>query len=111
MQNIDHTKNIIQLGNVSFAYNHEEVISHVSLAIHKGDYLGIVGPNGGGKSTLLKIRIGLLKPKKGTVQLFGQDIASFKDWSKIGYVAQKATYIDANFPITVEEVVSMGRYG
>ncbi len=110
MQQVDHTKNIIELHEVSFAYATEEVVKDVSLNIHKGDYVGIVGPNGGGKSTLLKLMLGLLKPQKGRVKLFGQDIDHFKDWSKIGYVPQK-TYVEMNFPVTVEEVVAMGRYG
>ncbi len=110
MQQVNHTNTIIELNNVSFSYTTEEVVKNVSLQIHKGDYLGIIGPNGGGKSTLLKLMLGVLKPTQGTVKLFGQDIKHFKDWSKIGYVPQK-TYFDMNFPVTVEEVVAMGRYG
>lgn len=110
MQQVNHTHTIIELDNVSFAYTNEEVIKEVTLQIHKGDYVGLIGPNGGGKSTLLKLMLGVLKPTKGTVRLFGQDLKHFKDWSKIGYVPQK-TYFDINFPVTVEEVVAMGRYG
>ncbi|HSW97972.1 MAG TPA: metal ABC transporter ATP-binding protein [Candidatus Saccharimonadales bacterium] len=110
MQQIDHTKNIIELSNISFSYGEESVLTDITLAIHKGDYLGIIGPNGGGKSTLLKIMLGLLTPKTGTVKLFNKDISKFKDWSKIGYVSQKVTHIDENYPMTVEEIVSMGRF-
>src|SRR5437868_8277495 len=110
MQQIDHSYTIIELHNVSFSYNHEEVVKDVSLQVHKGDYVGIIGPNGGGKSTLLKLMLGVLKPTNGTVRLFGQDIKHFKEWSKIGYVPQK-TFFDMNFPVTVEEVAAMGRYG
>ena len=106
---IDHTKTIIELQKISFSYTNEEAVKDVSLSIHKGDYVGIIGPNGGGKSTLLKLMLGLLKPQKGTIQLFGVDINQFKDWYKIGYVPQK-NYVEVNFPITVEEVVAMGRY-
>jgi zinc transport system ATP-binding protein len=60
---------------------------------------------------LLKIMLGLLPPRSGTVTLFGKDIRYFSDWQKIGYVPQKATGFDAQFPATVEEVVRMGRYG
>jgi zinc transport system ATP-binding protein len=108
---VDHTKNIIELHNVSFSYGDEEVLKNVDLNIHKGDYMGIIGPNGGGKTTLLKIMLGLIKPDKGTVKLFGQDLQKFRDWSKIAYVQQKATNFDPAFPITVQEVVEMGRYG
>ncbi|OGH10845.1 MAG: zinc ABC transporter ATP-binding protein [Candidatus Levybacteria bacterium RIFCSPHIGHO2_01_FULL_36_15] len=110
MQHVDHAHTIIELDRVCFSYTNEEVIKDVSLEIHKGDYVGIVGPNGGGKSTLLKLMLGILKPNDGTVRLFGSDIKDFKDWSKIGYVPQK-TYIEINFPVIVEELVAMGRYG
>ncbi len=110
MQQLDHSHTIIQLDKVSFTYTTEEVVKDVSLEIHKGDYVGIVGPNGGGKTTLLKLMLGILQPDKGTVSLFGKEINNFKDWSKIGYVPQR-TYIEMNFPVTVEEIVSMGRYG
>lgn len=109
---VDHTKNIIELRNICFAYNHKPwVLKDINLDIHQGDYLGIIGPNGGGKTTLLKIILGLLKPSEGIVKLFGTDIQTFKDWYKIGYVAQKAVNFDANFPLTVEEAVAQGRYG
>jgi zinc transport system ATP-binding protein len=105
----DHTNTIIELQNVSFSYSNEVVLKDITLSIHKGDYVGIVGPNGGGKSTLLKIMLGVLKPQKGIIKLFGVDINNFKEWYKIGYVPQK-TYVEINFPITVEEVVAMGRF-
>ncbi|CAN5356022.1 metal ABC transporter ATP-binding protein [soil metagenome] len=107
--NIDHTKNIIDASNISFAYEDNKVLKDVSLCIHQGDYLGVVGPNGGGKTTLIKIILGLLKPDSGTINMFGIDQNKFKDWHKIGYVAQKATSFDLRFPITVREVVGMGR--
>lgn len=108
---VDHTKNIIELSDVSFQYDREEVLKDITFNLHQGDYLGIIGPNGGGKTTLLKIMVGLLKPHQGTVKLFGKPIAEFRDWYKIGYVPQKVVNFDTNFPITVEEVVAMGRYG
>jgi zinc transport system ATP-binding protein len=111
MRTIDHTKNIVEVKNVSFAYGDTEVLKDVSLNIHKGDYLAIIGPNGGGKTTLLKIMLGLLKPTQGTVNLFGQNIRDFKHWPKIGYVPQKVVRFDSQFPATVDEVVSMGLYG
>ena len=109
MQNIEHGETIIELKDIAFAYGESSVLKDFSLDIHKGDYLGIIGPNGGGKSTLIKIMLGLLAAK-GQVKLFGKDINDFKDWSKIGYVSQQATHIDASFPMTVEGVVSMGCY-
>lgn len=111
MHTVDHTKNILEIQDVSFSYGDSEVLKNINLAIHKGDYIGLVGGNGTGKTTLLKIILGLLKPDSGNIKLFGQDSKSFKDWSKIGYVPQKVTNFDVNFPATVEEVVLMGRFG
>src|ERR1700741_4897862 len=104
---VDHTKNIIEVIGVSFSYGNQEVLKNINLSIHRGDYLGLVGGNGAGKTTLLKIILGLLKPDSGVIKFFGQNINDFKDWSKIGYVPQKATNFDANFPSTAEEVVLM----
>ncbi|KKR22006.1 MAG: ABC transporter related protein [Parcubacteria group bacterium GW2011_GWE2_39_37] len=110
MQKVDHTKNIIEVKNVSFAYEKVDVLKNITLDIHKGDYVGIIGPNGAGKTTLFKVMLGLLKPREGSVSLFGQDLAYFKDWHKIGYVPQKSTNFDSNFPATVRDVVLMARY-
>ncbi len=108
---IDHHKNIIEVNHVNFRYANEMVLKDVTLAVHQGDYLGLVGPNGGGKTTLLKIMLGLLQPNDGEVRLFGTPIQKFKHWGDIGYVPQKAVNFDSNFPATVWEVVAMGRYG
>ena len=111
MQPVDHKTNIIELHNISFSYtNHENILENITFSVHKGDYLGIIGPNGGGKTTLLKIMLGLLKPTTGTIKLFGKNINNFKNWEKIGYVPQKASHFDNSFPATVKEVVAMGRY-
>jgi len=108
--NADHTKNIVEVRNVSFKYGQEQVLKDISLSIHKGDYLGVVGSNGAGKTTFLKIVLGLLTPGRGSVKLFGKNISEFKDWYKIGYVPQKATNFDQNFPATVKDVVLMARF-
>lgn len=99
---------VVKIEGVSFAYNQARVLSDISLDIHKGEFLGIIGPNGSGKSTLLKIIVGVLKPKKGAIQLFGTELGKFKDWSRIGYVPQRAGSVVFHFPVTVEEIVSMG---
>lgn len=110
MRQLTHNQTIIELYQVCFAYSGQEVIKDISLQIHRGDYLGIVGPNGGGKTTLLKLMVNLLTPKNGTIKLFNTEIKKFNAWSKIGYVPQKS-HLDTNYPITVEEMVAMGRYG
>jgi len=111
MHAIDHSENIIELREVCFAYGDIEVLHEVNLDVHRGDYLGIVGPNGGGKTTLLRVLLGLVKPDSGTVQLFGASLDEFDAWSKIGYVPQKANSFDPRFPATVAEVVRMGLVG
>lgn len=111
MHEIDHAQNIIEVKNVSFSYGNEEVLHDITLDIHRGDYLGMIGPNGAGKTTLLKIMLGLLAPSRGSVRIFGQSPQEFGEWQKIGYVPQKVTHFDANFPATARETVLMGRYG
>src|SRR5690349_13637449 len=96
-------KPVVEVDNVSFSYGDELVLSEINLVINSGDYLGIIGPNGGGKTTLLRLILGLLKPTKGNIKLFGKNLADFKDWPKIGYVPQKTSAFDPNFPATVSE--------
>ena len=95
----NHSRNAIEVRDVSFSYDGHEVLSHVSLDIHEGDYIGIVGPNGAGKTTFLRIILGLLNPTSGGVRILGD---------KVSYVPQKAINFDQNFPATVWDVVSMG---
>lgn len=110
MQYVDHSQNIIRIKNISFSFGTQKILRDISFNVHRGDYLGIIGPNGGGKTTLVKIILGLLKPFEGTVEMYGEDIRKFKNWQKIGYIPQKAINFDANFPATVREVVSMGLF-
>lgn len=100
---------IVAVKDVTFSYGGGPVLEGLSFSIAKGEYVGVIGPNGGGKSTLLKVIFGLLKPSSGSVELFGQSIEGFKDWTKIGYLPQRAVQFDGRFPITVMEVVSQGR--
>jgi zinc transport system ATP-binding protein len=101
---------VVSVKNLSFTYNGTPVLENVNFDIFKGDYVGIVGPNGSGKSTLIKLILNILKPSKGSIQIFGQDINTFKEWGKIGYVAQKATSFNQGFPATVEEVISVNLF-
>lgn len=101
-------ESIIRLEDISFAYENKKVLEHIQLDIKKGMFLGLVGPNGGGKSTLIKIILGLIKPDQGKIFLLDQPIHKFKDWNKIGFVSQKANTFNKGFPATVFEVVSMG---
>ncbi|MFM1655021.1 metal ABC transporter ATP-binding protein [Brevibacillus sp. B_LB10_24] len=102
---------IVRLSSVSFQYEGKPVLEGIDFSLHRGDFVGIVGPNGSGKSTLMKLILGLLTPTEGTVELFGKPLSSFRDWSKIGYVAQQAAHGTGGFPATVKEVVSSGLVG
>lgn len=99
---------ILRLEKISFSYVNSDVVKDISFSINKGDFVGLIGPNGSGKTTLLKIILGILTPQKGSVYLFEEDLKTFNAWGKVGYVPQKATNIEKNFPATVSEVVSMG---
>jgi len=99
---------VVFMENLSFSYDGPPVLEDVSLAISKGDFVSIVGPNGGGKSTLLKLVLGLIYPGQGTVRVFGLPPALARN--RIGYVPQHA-HLDLQFPVSVMDVVLMGRLG
>ncbi|MFD2370185.1 metal ABC transporter ATP-binding protein [Brevibacillus sp. GCM10020057] len=102
---------VVKLTDVSFQYDEKVVLDQVAFTLERGDFVGIVGPNGSGKSTLMKLILGLLSPTKGTVELFGQPLGKFRDWSRIGYVAQQVAHGAGGFPATVREVVASGLVG
>ncbi len=104
-----HEKIAIALKNVNFSYGNNVVLERISFEIADGDYIGIIGPNGGGKTTVLKIILGLLVPQSGTVRIFGHDLQKAKEHYEIGYVPQKVLDGKFSFPATVEEVVESGR--
>lgn len=99
---------VIVIEDVSFTYEGPPVLEHVNLTVEKGEMLGIIGPNGGGKSTLLKIILGLLRPDEGRVTVLGRSPREGR--REIGYVPQSAAF-PRDFPISVEEAVLMGRLG
>ncbi|TKR27934.1 metal ABC transporter ATP-binding protein [Natronomonas salsuginis] len=100
----------IALENVSFGYTASPVIRDISLTVDSGEYVGLIGPNGSGKSTLLRLILGLHDPDDGTATLFGQPAGAFVDRARVGYVAQDVTENTKRMPITVAEVVLMGRF-
>ncbi|MBP7060763.1 MAG: metal ABC transporter ATP-binding protein [Candidatus Moranbacteria bacterium] len=101
---------LIVVSHLGYQYRTGQLIfSDISLEIPAGDYVGIIGPNGSGKSTFLKLLLGLLPLQSGSVTLFGQSIATFREWSKIGYVSQVGFQGEKNFPATVAEVIATGQ--
>lgn len=101
---------VVSVDDVSFAYGDLPVIESVSIDIEPGAFLGLVGPNGSGKSTLLNLMLGLEKPDTGMVRLFGEPASEFDAGERIGYVPQNATTAADRMPVTVRELVRMGRY-
>lgn len=100
---------IIQIKDLNFSYHNGTLaLKNINLKIEKGDFLIILGPNGGGKSTLLKLMTGLLQPKSGEIELFGGSIPSKRHL--IGYLPQ-TTLFNPNFPISVFDTVKMGWQG
>jgi len=98
----------IDIKDVSFRYDQQPILTDVNLTVDSGDTLCIVGPNGGGKTTLIKLIIGLLSPNHGQIRIFGK--RPDKAHLEFGYVPQYANY-DSHFPISVREVTLMGRLG
>lgn len=91
---------LLRLEHIYMSWEHRVVLEDVSLNVNKGDFLAITGPNGGGKTTLLRILLGLLKPTWG-------DVTRCCPGLRIGYLPQK-NMIDAHFPITVRDVIESG---
>ena len=98
-------KSLINIENLSFSYQKDKVLDNINLQVLKKDFLAIIGPNGGGKSTLLKIILGIYKNYNGKVEILNKP--PFKSPSLLGYVPQN-TNININFPISILETVLMG---
>jgi zinc transport system ATP-binding protein len=97
---------IVQIQNVWLAYNGKTVLQDVCLNIQQGDFIAMIGPNGGGKTTLLKLMLGLLRPDQGSIKVLGGQTE--KASHHIGYVPQDV-HINRSFPITAIDVVLMGK--
>jgi zinc transport system ATP-binding protein len=98
--------NIIQIQDLNFSYNSQPVLRDVNLTVKQGDFVAMIGPNGGGKTTLLKLMLGLLKADSGRLRIFSQSPQEASH--RIGYVPQDV-HINKNFPISALDVVLMGR--
>ncbi|MFW5948016.1 MAG: metal ABC transporter ATP-binding protein, partial [Halolamina sp.] len=93
-----------------FGYGGRPAVEDVSLTVESGEFLGLVGPNGSGKTTLLLLMLGVLSPDEGRIELFGDPVEEFDDGERIGYVSQKSSDAGSTMPVTVREVVTMGRF-
>lgn len=99
---------VIDIRSLNFAYGSVPTLSGIDLTVAEGEFLGIVGPNAGGKSTLLKLILGLLQPQSGTIRVLGRLPRAAS--RRLGYVPQYPSF-PRDFPITVEQVVQLGRLG
>lgn len=108
MKTTESSTPAVELQGVGLALRGIPVLEDVSLSIGPRDYLALLGPNGGGKTTLLRVILGLIRPDRGRVRVFGREPRQAR--GRIGYVPQVFRF-DQDFPIRVEDVVRMGRLG
>lgn len=102
--------NILEVHGISFGYNDDRLLQNISCSVAAGELVALIGPNGSGKTTLLKIMLGLLKPRSGVVVLLGQPLETYASMTRakaIAYVSQQPAL---GFPLTVRELVALGRY-
>lgn len=98
-------KPVIVFENVDFSLGGVSILENVSMSVETGDFLAVLGPNGGGKSTLLKLILGLFKPDSGSIRVLGKEPGEVG--GRIGYLPQH-THVSTSFPITVLDAVHMG---
>ncbi|MGR6835236.1 metal ABC transporter ATP-binding protein [Syntrophomonas erecta] len=99
---------VIEVKNLYLAFSGRTVLENINLDVFADDFLGIIGPNGGGKTTLLRCLLGLLEPQQGEIRIYGKPVAQSR--RLLGYVPQFAAFA-RQFPVSVREVVLLGRLG
>ena len=99
---------VIEIKGLNFSYDGALVLEDINLTVERQDFVAVIGPNGGGKTTLLKVILGLLKPVSGTVTVFGKPPAQVR--TRMGYTPQ-SFLADQKFPVNVLDVVLLGRLG
>ncbi len=105
-------RQVVAFSEATYILGHTTALENISLEINEGEFVGIIGPNGSGKTTILRAILGLILPRNGNLQIFDCACENLRchHRARIGYLPQKGK-IDRNFPITVLETVIMGRYG
>ena len=96
----------IEVKNLFFKYNKEYILEDISLEIKENEYIAVIGPNGGGKTTFLKLLIALYEPTKGSIKIFGKNPKEIKSY--IGYLPQQINF-GLHLPISVKDIVLQGR--
>lgn len=103
------TSAVIRLSDVCMTYDNKEILNDISLEINRGDFIAVTGPNGGGKTTLLRLILKLLRPTSGRVEYLDNEGNPYRNLS-IGYLPQKSS-VDSRFPISVRDVIGHGLMG
>jgi zinc transport system ATP-binding protein len=104
-------EDVVCIHDVSYAYDTRPALQHITLHVKRGSILGIIGPNGGGKSTLMKLMLGVIQPDSGDITILGRSPReACADGSLVGYVPQRHV-LDWSFPISVRQVVTLGLIG
>jgi len=101
------TAPIVEISDMCYSRNGQDILHDINLTLHKGDFVAIIGPNGGGKTTLLKMILGILTPTRGTVRINNREPCSHV--TSIGYVPQNVNH-NLSFPATALDIVLMGKY-
>lgn len=97
--------NVVEVNNLTFGYDNKNLFEDVTFQVEEGDFAAIIGDNGVGKSTMIKLLLGFLKPDEGEVVILGNKMAGKKNYAGIGYVPQNSGALAGSFPATVEEIV------
>lgn len=100
----------IEAEKLSFSYGNEPIFTKIGFSVYSGDFVAVIGSNGTGKSTLMRIMLGELAPTNGCIRIFNQDVSQFRDWPKVGYVPQSGLQSADSFPATAEEIVTANLY-
>ncbi len=108
MERESQPREVISVAHLWAGYNHEPVLEDINLSLCELDFVGLIGPNGGGKTTLLKVLLGILKPTRGQVRIMGKSVHEGR--RHVGYVPQSVDF-DRDFPVRVWDVALMGRLG
>lgn len=100
----------IGIKDLSFGYDGQTVLEDINLEISQGDFVAFIGPNGTGKSTLMKLMVGQLEADQGQLKVLKKSVSDFDDWDKIGFISQKVRDFNKSFPATVKEIVGANLY-
>ena len=99
----------LEIHGLTYAHGGVTILKDVDFMLKQGEYMAVIGPNGGGKTTLIKLILGILKPSKGSVEVFGKSTSDPEARADIGYVPQRISGSALEFPATVRELVESGR--